>query len=101
MKIIGRLTILAAAAAITMASCTGNRGNGNYPIRPVPFTSVKMTDNFWAPRIYNMLTINPGAAGIQGFHNVRTALRFRIENGSVSDMEVGEWKKSTNLINQI
>lgn len=48
-----------------------------------------------------MLTINPGAAGIQGFHNVRTALRFRIENGSVSDMEVGEWKKSTNLINQI
>ena len=50
---------------------------------------------------YNMLTINPGAAGIQGFHNVRTALRFRIENGSVSDMEVGEWKKSTNLSPEI
>jgi len=51
MKINGRLTILAAAAAITVASCTGNKGDGNYPIRPVPFTSVKMTDNFWAPRI--------------------------------------------------
>ena len=23
----------------------------DYPVRPVPFTSVKMTDNFWAPRI--------------------------------------------------
>ena len=25
--------------------------SGEYPIRPVPFTSVKLTDNFWAPRI--------------------------------------------------
>ena len=24
---------------------------GDYPIQPVPFTSVKITDNFWAPRI--------------------------------------------------
>lgn len=46
---------------------------------------------------YNMLTINPGAAGIQGFHNVRTAVRFRIENGTISEMEVGEWKKQENI----
>lgn len=25
--------------------------SGDYPITPVPFTSVKLTDNFWAPRI--------------------------------------------------
>lgn len=37
-----------------------------------------------------MLVLNPGAAGIQGFHLVRTALRFRIENGKISDMEVFE-----------
>ena len=42
---------------------------------------------------YNMLTINPGAAGIQGFHTVRTALRFKIENGNITDMEVGEWDR--------
>jgi len=42
---------------------------------------------------YNMLTINPGAAGIQGFHNVRTALRFKVDNGNISDMEVGEWDR--------
>ena len=37
---------------------------------------------------YNMLTVNPGACGIQGWHIVRTALRFRIEAGEVKDMEV-------------
>ena len=42
---------------------------------------------------YNVLCINPGAAGVQGFHNVRTALRFRIENGTIKDMEVGEWER--------
>ena len=25
--------------------------SNDYPIRPVPFTSVKVTDEFWAPRI--------------------------------------------------
>lgn len=42
---------------------------------------------------YNMITINPGAAGIQGFHLVRTALRFHIDNGKIIDMEVGEWDR--------
>ena len=36
----------------------------------------------------NMLYINPGAAGIQGWHASRTALRFRIERGEIKDMEV-------------
>ena len=38
----------------------------------------------------NMLVINPGAAGIQGFHIVRTALRFHIDAGKIHDMEVFE-----------
>ena len=38
----------------------------------------------------NMLVINPGAAGIQGFHVVRTALRFVIKDGQISDMELFE-----------
>lgn len=36
----------------------------------------------------DMLVINPGAAGIQGFHLVRTAVRFHIDNGEIHDMEV-------------
>ena len=43
---------------------------------------------------HKMLYINPGAAGIQGFHLVRTALRFRIEDGALKDMEVGEWERN-------
>lgn len=38
----------------------------------------------------NMLVINPGAAGIQGFHIVRTALRFKIDDGQIHSMEVFE-----------
>lgn len=36
----------------------------------------------------NMLVLNPGAAGIQGFHIVRTALRFHINNGIIQNLEV-------------
>lgn len=41
----------------------------------------------------DMLVINPGAAGIQGIHVVRTALRFRIEDGEISGMEVFELER--------
>lgn len=41
----------------------------------------------------NMMVLNPGAAGIQGFHKVRTALRFKIENGQLKEMEVGQWER--------
>ncbi len=42
----------------------------------------------------NMLCINPGAAGIQGFHIVRTALRLKLENGKISELEVFELDKN-------
>lgn len=38
----------------------------------------------------DMLVLNPGAAGVQGFHVVRTALRFHIDSGNIHDMEVFE-----------
>lgn len=37
-----------------------------------------------------MLVINPGAAGVQGFHIVRTAIRFKISGKEISDMEIFE-----------
>lgn len=42
---------VATAIMILTSSCSKENKDENYPIRPVPFTSVKMTDNFWAPRI--------------------------------------------------
>ncbi|MEE3463296.1 MAG: metallophosphoesterase family protein [Candidatus Cryptobacteroides sp.] len=39
---------------------------------------------------YNLLDINPGAAGLQGWQTVRTALRMRIDDGKPYDLEVFE-----------
>ena len=43
--------------------------------------------------IYNLLHINPGAAGTYGFHKVRTAIRFTIDGSDIRDMEIGEWPR--------
>ncbi len=36
------------------------------------------------------LYINPGAAGVHGFHKVRTLLRFEVEGGQIQHMELVE-----------
>jgi len=41
-------------------------------------------------KTHNLLHINPGAAGNYGMHTVRTAIRFRINAGKISDIEVWE-----------
>jgi hypothetical protein len=38
--------------------------------------------------LYSFLHINPGAAGIQGFHQILTAIRFKIEGKRIFDLEV-------------
>lgn len=37
-----------------------------------------------------LLHLNPGAAGKHGFHKVRTMLRFEIDKGAITNMEVIE-----------
>ncbi|HAA11036.1 MAG TPA: YfcE family phosphodiesterase [Cytophagales bacterium] len=37
-----------------------------------------------------LLHMNPGAAGVHGFHKIRTMLRFTIQNGKVEQAEVIE-----------
>jgi hypothetical protein len=39
------------SASIILQGCADKTSSGDYPIQPVPFTSVKLTDNFRAPRI--------------------------------------------------
>jgi predicted phosphodiesterase len=39
---------------------------------------------------YHHLHLNPGAAGISGFHKVRTLLRFEIEQGKIQNLEAIE-----------
>ena len=38
----------------------------------------------------NVLYMNPGAAGIKGFHKVRTLMRFTIDGKDIKDLEVIE-----------
>lgn len=38
----------------------------------------------------NLLHMNPGAAGTHGFHQVRTMLRFEIENDKIQNLEIIE-----------
>lgn len=41
----------------------------------------------------HLLHINPGAAGISGFHTVRTLVRFAIDGSDIKDLEVVELAK--------
>ncbi len=38
----------------------------------------------------NLIHLNPGACGNEGFHKVRTAMRFEIQNGKLGKLEVIE-----------
>jgi len=40
----------------------------------------------------NCLHINPGAAGKYGFHKIRTLVRFVLDDGNISDLDVIELK---------
>jgi DUF1680 family protein len=50
--------VLAAAIALTYLACAGGRSErSDYPIKPVPFTEVRLTGGFWAPRIETNRTV--------------------------------------------
>lgn len=38
----------------------------------------------------NLIYMNPGAAGVHGFHHLRTLLRFSLDQGRILDLEVVE-----------
>ena len=38
----------------------------------------------------NLLHMNPGAAGVSGFHQIRTMLRFEIDGDKIQNLEVIE-----------
>jgi uncharacterized protein len=42
---------------------------------------------------HKLLFMNPGAVGKNGFHKVRTMLRFVLENGEIKNLEVVEFQR--------
>ena len=49
------------------------------------------------PQHKNMLYLNPGAAGKEGFHKIRTLLRFELNSGAIQNMEVIELGKRGSI----
>ena len=44
--------------------------------------------------LYDLLHLNPGAAGIYGFHKIRTAIRFEIDGSDIRNMEIWELERN-------
>jgi DUF1680 family protein len=58
MKQFIKLTGSLACVFLLISGCAKKTSSiADYPIQPVPFTSVKLTDNFWAPRIKKNATV--------------------------------------------
>ena len=80
---------------------------GGYPKRYSPKIKVELTNN--PPDIFicghshilkvmpdkklNLIHMNPGAIGKHGFHNVRTMLRFEVDNKKIQNLEVIEFER--------
>ena len=80
---------------------------GGYPGKYNPKIRKEITEN--PPKVFicghshilkvmpdkdlGLIHLNPGAVGKHGFHQVRTMLRFEMNNGKLENLEVIEFKK--------
>ena len=60
--------------------------------KEICYTGRKVLKVIYDP-VYDLLHINPGAAGKYGIHAVRTAIRFDINESKIENLEIGEWNK--------
>ena len=49
-------------------------------------------------KYHNMVVMNPGAAGLQGFHKMKTVLRFTLNDKKIENLEVVELGKRGEII---
>ena len=52
-----KFLVFLTAGTLIFSACKMEKSSVDYPIQPVPFTSVRLTDNFWAPRIKKNATV--------------------------------------------
>jgi putative phosphoesterase len=48
-------------------------------------------------KTFNLLHVNPGAAGVHGFHQTKTAVRFEIDKKEIKNLEVIELGKRNEV----
>ena len=46
----------------------------------------------------NMVAMNPGAAGVQGFHKMKTVIRFDLNNKKIGNLEVVELGRRGEIV---
>jgi hypothetical protein len=68
--------LLIIIASLLIAGCSKD-SNADYPVQPIPFTSVKLTDNFWAPRIKKNASVT-----------IRMAFGYCESTGRVKNFEI-------------
>ncbi len=76
---------------------------GRYPFRIKEVLELQRPDLFIcghshilkviSDKKYNLLHMNPGAAGKHGFHKMCTMLRFEIHQGKISSLEIVEFER--------
>ena len=92
MKNLLRTAFAITGIALIMLGCKSRQESvADYPIHPVPFTSVKLTDNFWTPRIKKIASlpiasgkfaVNPDSSAIQEDIYTEATEIFRLIEGA-------------------
>ena len=66
--------LLFSVSVLFLAACSSKETfSGDYPIKPLPFTSVRLTDNFWSPRVKKNAEVTIPIA----FHHCETTGRIK------------------------
>lgn len=47
---------------------------------------------------FNLLYLNPGAAGLYGFHKISTAMRFIISGNEIRNLEIWEFPRKNQIL---
>lgn len=68
-----KITVIAGCVLLILGCVKKKTSTDDYPIRPVPFSAVKLSDNFWAPRIKKNADITIPIA----FHHCESTGRIR------------------------
>jgi DUF1680 family protein len=89
------------ALALAFAACAGGSpARSDYPITPVPFTAVRVTDAFWAPRIETNRTVTIPAI-FKKCEETGRIDNFAIAGGMVEGEYKGERYNDTDVYKTI
>lgn len=96
---LGAAAVIAAVSA-TAPAAAGQNVAADYPITPVPFTAVKVTDGFWAPRLETNRTVTIPAIFRQCEETGRID-NFAIAGGLIKGEYKGERYNDTDVYKTI